>query len=363
MELQNRDPFKGLIPQSRIFRHVLFWVWLYLMDVVVFGIGYENVQLFLKLALLEMPGQMFLAYLIMYWIMPRYLSGKSAIEALGVSLIAFFICGIFSHWLFIASSSYTTQESLLDIPKILLRGIYCFLKACIFIGARMAILWHQNERRIASLQKHKLESELKMLKDQVNPHFMFNTLNNLYGLAGRDPVQAQESILRLSGILQFMLHESNFAAIPVQAEIKCIQDYIALEKLRYSEALAVSMNVNEEVYKLSIAPLTLFPFVENAFKHGASEAIHHSVINIDVSIFEDSFIFKVANSKRNTGRENGFHGIGLKNVKRRLELVYEGDHQLQITQDPENFLVVVKIALHRMTEQETRNYESKMSDR
>jgi LytS/YehU family sensor histidine kinase len=202
-----------------------------------------------------------------------------------------------------------------------------------------------------------------MLKDQVNPHFMFNTLNNLYGLVVKDQKQAQESILRLSAILQFMLHESNYPTIPVSLEIKCIRDYIELEKLRYSDALSVSLNVQSEVNDLSIVPLTLFPFVENSFKHGASELIGEAWINIDFSTYKNDFVFKIDNSKRAAPPNTRSGRIGLANVKRRLELVYGKKHSLQIIDEPESFLVILKIAIDSMDTNPVNRYEGQMSYR
>jgi len=208
----------------------------------------------------------------------------------------------------------------------------------------------------------KLESELKMLKDQVNPHFMFNTLNNLYGLIGKNPIHAQESVLGLSRILHYMLYESNHERISVHQEIRCIRDYIELEKLRYPGNLSISINVQDNVNDLSIVPLSVFPFVENSFKHGASEMIEDAWINIDFSTFKNFFVFKIENGKG--PKMNGLSpakGLGLNNVRRRLELIYGDDHLLQIIDSPESFLAILKIALPRMKKIEQREYEAEMS--
>ncbi len=189
---------------------------------------------------------------------------------------------------------------------------------------------------------------------------MFNTLNNLYGLIGKNPIHAQESVLRLSRIMHHMLYESNHDRIPVRQEIRCIRDYIELEKLRYSQNLSISLNVNDDVLDLSIVPLTIFPFVENSFKHGASEIIEQAWINIDFSTFKNSFVFKIENGK---GPKVASHskGIGLSNVKRRLELIYGRDHSLQVIDGTETFLIILKISLSRMNKIEHRQYETEVS--
>lgn len=351
-----------ILPRNRVVRHIIFWICVYAMDVIFFGVGFGRVQFFLRMALAELPGQIFFAYVVMYGILPGYMAKRKATETLALVTGAFLITGIFTH-LIILSVNLDPTDTLLDIPKVLLRAFYCALKASIAIMIKLALLWLENEKRISGMEKTRLESELKMLKDQVNPHFMFNTLNNLYGLVVKDQKQAQESILRLSAILQFMLHESNYPTIPVNLEIKCIRDYIELEKLRYSDALSVSLNVQSEVNELSIVPLTLFPFVENSFKHGASELIGEAWINIDFSTYKNDFVFKIDNSKRAAPPNTRSGRIGLANVKRRLELVYGKNHSLQIIDEPESFLVILKIAIDSMDTNPIKKHEGEMSYR
>ena len=345
----------------RILYHVLFWIVLYILDVVIFGFGYENFDHFVPLVLAEVPPQIFLAYTVMYWIIPRYVAKKLFFESVFYLFVAFMVYGFVGHILFLIFSLYSGDVGIGDLPKILVRGFYALLHASIAIAIKLVKMWYENERRVSEMEKSKLESELKMLKDQVNPHFMFNTLNNLYGLIGKNPIHAQESVLRLSRILHFMLYESNHNRIPLLQEIRCINDYIELEKLRYPGNLSISLNVQDHVNDLSVAPLTIFPFVENSFKHGASEMIQDAWINIDFSTFKNSFVFKIENGKGPKLSTSEDKGIGLNNVKRRLELVYGGDHSLQIMDSAESFLVVLKIALPRMKKIENRQYENQMS--
>jgi two-component system, LytTR family, sensor kinase len=352
-----------ILPKSRFLRHLLFWVWVYLVDVFVFGVGYENIPLFLKLALLEMPGQLFFAYLIMYWVVPRYIRDKQIIKWSFVTVLAFLACGIIGHALFIGFKAYTTDPGLWDIPKIFLRGFYSVLKACLAVLVKLGVMWYENEKKVAALEKAKLEGELKMLKEQVNPHFMFNTLNNLYGLIARNPEQAQESVIRLSGILQFMLHESNHMTIPIQRELQCVRDYVDLEKIRYSERLSVSIQASEEVSALSIAPLLLFPLVENSFKHGVADNLDEAWINLHCSIDRQTFVFTLENSKAPARESNISGGIGLTNVRRRLELMYPDAHSFQTMDSDDSFMVVLKIQKSKMNGQSVELYEAEMSYR
>ena len=344
----------------RILYHVLFWIVLYILDVVIFGFGYEDFDRFVLLALAEVPPQVLLAYTVMYWIIPQYVARKRLFESLLFLVIAFIVCGFIGHLLFLSFSIYPDDVTAWSVPKIFLRGFYSFLHASIAIAIKLVKLWYENQRRVSEMEKNKLESELKMLKDQINPHFMFNTLNNLYGLIGKNPIHAQESVLGLSRILHYMLHESNHERIRLQQEIRCIQDYIELEKLRYPGNLSISLNIQDKIDDLSIAPLTIFPFIENSFKHGASEMINDAWINIDFSTFKNSFVFKIENSKGPKFMHGVAHGLGLNNVKRRLELIYGTDHTLQVIDSEESFLVVLKIALTRMKKMENK-HETEMS--
>jgi two-component system LytT family sensor kinase len=301
------------------------------------------------MVLFEMPGQMALAYVMMYACIPLYL--KRSYFGLATILVATFGLAAFSAHAFIYffSDYYKADVSLFSISKLLVRGFYLFANAAIAVIIKLTKMWYQNESRLREMQSVRLESELKMLKDQLNPHFMFNTLNNLYGLVERNPKHAQEMILGLSRILHYMLHESNHSFVPIRKEMNCVRDYIELEKIRYPGNLSVSINEEENIGSLNIVPLVIFPFVENSFKHGASETPGSTFINIDCSTYKEDFVFKIENA-RGTIKSDvpTTGGIGLNNVRRRLELLYGEDHSLQILDGHDTFLVVLKIKMSRL---------------
>lgn len=352
-----------LLPRNRVVRHVAFWIFVYLLDVFVFGIGYENVPLFLRLALLEMPGQLFFAYVVIYWIAPRYLKTKDHFKWSIMLLIAFIVCGLIGQYLFIEFRGYANPVAFFDIPKIFLRAFYSFLKACLALLVKFGLMWYQSEQKVTNLENARLSSELKMLKDQVNPHFLFNTLNSLFGLIGSHPEQAQACVIKLSGILQFMLHESNHAFIRVSRELECIMNYIALEQIRYSEKLSVSVNIDPRVNDVSITPLLLFPLVENSFKHGVADHLTNAWVNLQATLDDKVFTFTLENSKAPKTRNEKWNGIGLTNVKRRLQLVYGDCHELQITETDDSFLVTLKLYLGKMNSTTQNISEHEMSYR
>jgi two-component system, LytTR family, sensor kinase len=194
------------------------------------------------------------------------------------------------------------------------------------------------------LRMEKQEAELNYLKSQTNPHFLFNTLNNIYSLARDKSDLAPESIMRLSKILRFMLYETGGDFIAVEQEVRIMTDYIALEKLRYDESLSVNFNHDIEDMKQSIPPLLLIPLVENAFKHGASETRSKPFVDIHLSIRTRLLHFVVKNSAESIGESKVKENIGLSNLRRQLELLYT-DYNLSVEQKASMFVATLKINL------------------
>lgn len=195
------------------------------------------------------------------------------------------------------------------------------------------------------LRIEKQEAELNYLKSQTNPHFLFNTLNNIYSLARDKSDLAPESILRLSKILRFMLYETGGAYISIEQELKIINDYIALEKLRYDDSLRINFNYDIEEMKQALPPLLLVPLVENAFKHGVSETRHQPFVDIHLSVNKRQLAFVVKNSAEEFHGEGSVkENIGLSNLRRQLELLYT-DFNLSVQQSESVFTAVLKINL------------------
>lgn len=195
------------------------------------------------------------------------------------------------------------------------------------------------------LRIEKQAAELNYLRAQTNPHFLFNTLNNIYSLARDKSDLAPESILRLSKILRFMLYETSGEFISLEQELKIITDYIALEKLRYDESLTVNLSYDIEEMKQAIPPLLLIPLVENAFKHGVSETRNRPFINIHISVNHRQLICKVENSSEATSEERDVkENIGLTNLRRQLELLYR-EYSLTVRQTGSVFTANLQINL------------------
>jgi two-component system, LytTR family, sensor kinase len=201
------------------------------------------------------------------------------------------------------------------------------------------------KRDAQQLRIEKQEAELNYLKSQTNPHFLFNTLNNIYSLARDKSDLAPESILRLSKILRFMLYETSGQYIAIEQELKIMNDYIALEKLRYDASLHVNFNHDIEDMKQALPPLLLIPLVENAFKHGVSETRNRPFVDIHLSVKQRQLAFVVKNSTEEFIEEQGVkENIGLSNLRRQLQLLYT-DYKLSVQQGESVFTATLKINL------------------
>ncbi len=206
---------------------------------------------------------------------------------------------------------------------------------------------YQFDQASKALEREKLEAELNFLKAQIHPHFLFNTLNNLYSLTLKKSDMAPEVVLRLSGLVNYMLYDTRSPQVPLSKEIESLHHYIALEKIRYGSNLEIVFDVSGQIEGANIAPMLLLPFVENSFKHGVSDEIEDRWITINLNVTQEHLTFKVENAKspgRIPGLEKDYTGgIGLKNVRRRLELLYPERHELKILDEPNSYLVVMKI--------------------
>jgi LytS/YehU family sensor histidine kinase len=202
------------------------------------------------------------------------------------------------------------------------------------------------ERSQKELEREKLNSELALLKNQISPHFFFNTLNNIYSLISINSEDAKNAVLKLSKLMRYLLYESENGDTRLSSEIDFMNNYIDLMKLRMSEKVSLSANFPSDYTDISLPPLLFIPFIENAFKHGVSYR-GKSFINIKMSINKDSISFSSVNSLGKTADENGRKqpGIGLDNIRKRLNLLFPGRHELKITQSENEYLVNLTIKL------------------
>ena len=203
---------------------------------------------------------------------------------------------------------------------------------------------NRKEKEATEFRNEKLEAELKFLKSQINPHFLFNALNNIYALTVIKSDQAPDNLLKLSGMLRYMLYECKADRVPLQKEIEYLRHFIDLNLLKDSRGLNVEVELDESRPNLSIAPMLLIPFVENAFKHSKVEDLTKGWIKIHLETEDNQILFRVQNSVPDSAyTKDQAGGIGLNNVRRQLELLYPGRHELKIEAGEDVFLVELRV--------------------
>jgi hypothetical protein len=301
------------------------------------------------------------------WLVPRFfLQDKKAVYLLiliGLILVTYFLTSfIIDTVLFDAVQDAKFQEAMKKLdgnngnshPQFKVFGFYNHILASILIsgfamGLGVMEKLKQNEKKQKELEKEKLNSELAFLKNQVSPHFFFNTLNNIYSLIGIDGPTAQDSVLKLSKLMRYLLYESEHGETQMSHEIEFMNNYLDLMKLRLSSRVELQIDFPKEFPDLTIPPLLFVPFIENAFKHGINSR-DRSFINIRMKIENEQISFTSENSigKSSQSGDLQHSGIGLENVRKRLNLLFPGKHELVIKQDESVFQVELLIQTERL---------------
>jgi len=232
------------------------------------------------------------------------------------------------------------HSSHIDVVSVIIFLIIIALSVAI----RTVEQYHHTERKVVIAEAGKASAELSFLKAQINPHFLFNTLNNIYTLSVTGNEHTSDSIMKLSNIMRYITDDVSEDFVRLQSEIDCLGDYIALQQLRLGKKTKVNYNINGEAGTQKIAPLILVSFVENAFKYGVSKQ-ENSDINIDITVEDDKVVFYCENKIfRNKAAAAERTGIGIANSKQRLEYLYAGKHNLLINDDGDKFCVTLTLS-------------------
>jgi two-component system, LytTR family, sensor kinase len=282
-----------------------------------------------------------------YVLIPRYLVARKY-RKYGMSVAALFIAGIallkYVEYLLQTKGAIVNE---IPVPAQLLPMTLLLAVSTAF---EMIVNWEYQKRTQETIEKEKISAELSFLKSQINPHFLFNTLNNIYSLAERKSDKTGQSILLLSNLMRYILYDTRDGKIMLKNEIKHLEEYIELQRMRIVEVSNVFISFENAVKndRILIEPLMFIPFVENAFKHGISYT-SRSFINMNLSLNESILKFKISNSKRQV---NGMkadhlqsHGVGIVNTRRRLDLLYRDRHDLKITDEFDSYTVELILKL------------------
>ncbi|GAB2699969.1 sensor histidine kinase [Mucilaginibacter koreensis] len=219
---------------------------------------------------------------------------------------------------------------------ILSAGISTTIFILLSAGLKFTTDWFRSERIQRDLENQRLTAELSFLKSQINPHFLFNSLNSIYSLAYQRSETTPEAILKLAEIMRYMLYECNDAKVDLAKELQYMQSYIDMQKIRYDGNVFVNFSVHGKVTHQKIAPLLLIAFIENAFKHGLANDPKQPILMQVYVKEEHQLYFYLHNKKHHHNRDAG-GGIGMHNVKRRLELLYPGQHTMTVNNEPDSY--------------------------
>lgn len=343
---------------KRVFTHVLFWLSVTIFLLLLFQVGGPGYWAIFKILMMLLPVHLFYFYTLSYFIVPKYLYTRKFLQlAVMLVLLTLLCASVYRVIEILFADPYFLKEMRKLNPQAKwkkLDGTFLqqltnpeyFIHALeqsnsiVWIGLviKFVQMWH--ERKQVALQ-----SELNFLKSQIHPHFLFNTLNNLYALTLKQSAKSPEVVLGLSDILRYMLYECDSDYVPLRRDIAIIRNYLTLEKLRYGERLDLNFNQSGPIEDQIIAPLLMIPLIENAFKHGASEMMEEAWVNIDLDVDMNRLKLKVSNGRPDQTNTPSIScgNIGILNLRKRLELLYPQRHTLTIYEEEDMYLVIMEI--------------------
>lgn len=334
---------------GRISRNILFWL-LYAFYADNSTAHFFPSYLLLLITLFityGIPG-----YINNLWLIPNFFLKRKYLAYCGLFIVLLALAAIFSYYgtHFLNSTfPFVNYMGALKNAPVVYHAFPAMLTFVLLVLGKFTGDAVQHSIQLEDLERQRVESELESLRSQVNPHFLFNALNTIYGMARRNHTQTADAVLKLSDILRHSLYECDEKMISLKQEIAFVKQYIEFTQLRLhnKEQLQVSWSVPEN--KQNIAPLLLVPFIENAIKHGLGKHANNSWVTVDLQLTGNDLLFQCANSNYNGQKNNPpapqHSGIGLKNVIRRLEILYPGKHELEIKNNGEIYSVQLKISL------------------
>ena len=348
-----RNPTYNKISSIPISSQILFWIGYFTFNTIRWGSFYSDYAYSFKSNLIEFPFHIALSYIFIFYLLPKLFNGKVIdfftllVISLGLALVLKFLVAYYftSGDVMPEYAGITSTLNLAYATSYLLGQIYVIG----FVTAiKLAIDWIKQKEYLTETNEMLLENELKYLRSQIQPHFFFNTLNNLYSLTIDKSDKAPDLILELSDLMKYFLYETGKEFQTLENEISHIKDYIEIEKLRYDENLKVNFNINSKTKKVIVKPLILIPLVENAFKHGARNSKKNGYITIDLNATSNLLDFRIENSfeKPTKKIKAQIGGIGLTNLKKRLDLNYGPDFfNLDIIKEKNKYIAHLKIKL------------------
>lgn len=334
--------------------------WKYKFDHVIFWTATVGFHMFTKRDMIDEAGfdqflleiiirnglLAILIYLNLLVLIPRYAQQKKVITYTGLLIVALGLYVLLKNIHDVYLNGYVLGD---EARKSLFYNTYYNFSIAIFylsfsIALQLSKAWYFQRELIRKMEVEKLSTELEYLKAQINPHFVFNSLNTIYFQIDKQNINARESLSAFSEMLRYQLYECNGHEIAIEKEIIYLKNYVELQRMRKDENYNISFIVEENLNGFTISPLLLIPFVENAFKH-VSHYPDNNEVRIQLGKHDNNVELSVFNTKERKTVNNGFAGIGLKNVKRRLELLYKNRHALVIEDKTDSYQVNLSIRI------------------
>lgn len=332
---------------GKILLHIVFWFGVLLFYIYFFGVGSENFNYVLSFSLFLMPITIITTYVSIYKLIPDYLVKKRyarfALYSLYTIIVSSYLIVLSVFYGLIYLSHFETKNMAPISKNMVFIMIAVYLVTVVVSAFKMVKINFKNSERANKLETKILETQLKLkeqelqyLKMQIHPHFLFNTLNTLYGFALKKADETPEMIIKLSNLLDYLIYQVDKPFVSLQDEINHIKDYIDLEQMRFNDSLDITFNTSGNYSSVKIAPMLLLPFVENSFKHGS---LKNGVLSIKINLdFQNNTL--QFNTENNSVLENSSDkGIGLDNLKKRLNLLYKDNYTLRINSGKNHFKV------------------------
>jgi len=347
------NPTYNKISSISISSQIIFWLGYFAFNTIRWGSFYDDYAYAFKSNIIEFPFHIALSYLFIFYLLPKLFNGKVIefftliIISLGLTLILKFQVTYYftSGDVMPEFTGITSKIDFTYAIQVILGEVYVVA----FVTAiKLVIDWIKQREYLNLTNEMLLENELKYLRSQIQPHFFFNTLNNLYSLTIDKSDKAPNLILKLSDLMKYFLYETGKEYQTLENEVNHIKDYIEIERLRYDETLKIDFDIKGKTKNVMIKPLILIPLVENAFKHGARNSKTNGYINISLTSTKKYLDFKVENSfeKPTKKIKEQIGGIGLTNLKKRLELNYGSkDYNLDTIKKKNKYLAHLKLKL------------------
>ena len=336
-------------------QHLFFWVLYFTLNVLRWGLFYENFTYSVESNLVEFPIHLVLVYFNLFYLLPRFFPEKLGVYMflllLAISLAA--LARMLTTYYIISIDLWTdfnnqTLETI-DFNHFIAMFVGEIYVVGFTMAIKMAMDYLGSLKKAQALEHKRLETELSFLKSQIQPHFFFNTLNNLYSLTLVKSDKAPETVLKLSELMSYVIYQGKDQSVSLYQEINQINNYLDLEILRYGERLKSSIEITGNLDEQYIPPLVLLPFIENSFKHGNTES-NQFPIKIGIFVCEKILTFRVENECKLPAFVDQKHkaneGIGLKNLKRRLDLLFHDQYNLEIDENEKTYKTKLTIPLY-----------------